>query len=266
MRLPARRAQRTKAVTRAGLRRARTNPRVDKLQRDYREALEREAATAEILRIIAASPANRDAVFQAITSAGTRLIPDTRVSLMLIRQGMLDYAAYSGVSTAQKAAMARMFPIPLDRLSVATTAILDRRVVNISDIRQAGRRYRRSQQTSGIAGWRAILSVPLLKANEAIGTISVSRATPGAFTKTQIALVRTFAVQAVIAIENARLFNETKEALDQQRASAEILRIVSRSMADAQPVFRAILDSAIGMFEGMDATLWMVRGEDIHAV
>src|SRR2546423_10049488 len=101
---------------------------------------------------------------------------------------------------------------------------------------------------------------------KSIGVIGAWRAEVKPFYSAQIELLETFAEQAVIAIENVRLFNETKEALDHQKASAEVLRIVSRSMADVQPVFDAILASVLRLFEGFDATVWMVEGDHLTAV
>ena len=93
------------------------------------------------------------------------------------------------------------------------------------------------------SGFRSILSVPLLHQGRAIGTIGVARREPGRFADSAVALLQTFARQAVIAIENVRLFNETQEALERQTATAEVLQVISSSMADAQPVFEKILDS-----------------------
>ncbi len=109
-----------------------------------------------------------------------------------------------------------------------------------------------------------MLCAPMLRGNDGIGVISVSRATPGPFTDKQIALLRTFADQAVIAIENVRLFNETQEALEQQTATADILRIISGSMTDTQPVFDAIVKSGVHLFGGMHMTLRLVKDGRLH--
>ena len=100
----------------------------------------------------------------------------------------------------------------------------------------------------------------------AIGAINVTRATPGPFTDKQIALLKTFADQAVIAIENVRLFNETKEALEQQTATAEILKVISSSPTDVQPVFDAIVKSGVDLFSGLNVTLRLVNGDRVELV
>ena len=116
------------------------------------------------------------------------------------------------------------------------------------------------------AGYRSFLAVPLLREGKAIGAIGMRRLEVRPFTDKQIKLLETFAAQAVIAIENVRLFNETKEALEQQTATSEILRVISSSPTDTQPVFDAIVKSGVHLFGGMNVSLRLVKGDRIETV
>src|SRR5262249_14084641 len=115
-------------------------------------------------------------------------------------------------------------------------------------------------------GWRSLLQVPMLHRGDAIGVIAVTRAQPGGFSPAEITLLQTFADQAVIAVENARLFNETKEALDQQTATSEILKVISSSPTDVQPVFDTIVSSVVRLCDGLFSALFQFDGELLHLV
>src|SRR4029079_6800048 len=114
-------------------------------------------------------------------------------------------------------------------------------------------------------GMRSAVSVPMLREGEAIGVISVNRSVPGRFSDHQTNLLKTFADQAVIAIENVRLFNETKESLERQTATAEILKVISESPTDTQPVFEAIVQSGLKLFAGAGVFLGIVDGNELRA-
>src|SRR5262249_32923546 len=155
---------------------------------------------------------------------------------------LLHFAAQYNYTPEALQMTLRMYPRQPDRKQAAGRAILTGDVVNIADV-QADPEYATDLAVAG--GWRSILNVPMLREGKPIGPIGVIRGQAGRFSDAQVELLQTFADQAVIAIENVRLFNETKEALERQTATADILRVISQSQTDVQPVFEAIADSAL---------------------
>jgi GAF domain-containing protein len=179
-------------------------------------------------------------VFDAIAErarvlCGARLGATTRFDGEL-----LHMVGYHGVSPEAEATMRAAFPMKLGPGSINARAILTKAPVQIADVRLDPEYTLKAEAEKG--GWRSSVAVPMILNGEVIGGVAVSRAEPGLFSDKLVALLQTFADQAVIAIENTRLFNETKEALEQQTATAEVLQVISQSPTDVQPVFDAILD------------------------
>jgi GAF domain-containing protein/anti-sigma regulatory factor (Ser/Thr protein kinase) len=239
-----------------------------RLFNETREALEHQKASADILRIVASSVESTDPVFEAITAAGMRLMPGIRVALTLIRDGELHYASHSGISEERRRELAKYFPMPIDRKTVLGTAVLEKRVNWVADIVEEAARYPRSMNTSRAAGWRAMLSVPLLRDGVAIGGLGITRPEPGPFSERQIALAQTFADQAVIALRNASFFREIQErnaelkkSLEFQGATAEILASLSSSVTDTKPVFDAIVRNVLQLFGTQFTAVFLLRGE-----
>jgi signal transduction histidine kinase/HAMP domain-containing protein/putative methionine-R-sulfoxide reductase with GAF domain len=233
-----------------------------RLFNETKEALERQTATAEILKVISSSPTNTQPVFEAITQSGLKLFPGAAVAVVLPDQERVRLAAIASDSPAQAAAWASRFPFPLSRQYMHGVAILERRMIDVADAAA----YEGGPLTAGArnflaSGARAVTIMPMLRGTTAIGAISVIRNSPGALAEKQLALLRTFADQAVIAIENVRLFNETKEALEQQKASADVLGAISGSIADTQPVFDRILESCQRLFSGHVAGITLVTAQ-----
>jgi GAF domain-containing protein len=243
------------------------HPAVAKLAaalREHKEAVDQQGATAEILRIIASGSESTAPVFEAITRAGMRLLPGTRVALFIVRDGEQHYVSHSGIADEGRARIAALFPRPVDSTNVAGATILGKKTIHFPDIRVGADRHPLSVEIAEKVGYRALLSVPLLRGDECIGAITIGRVLPGPFTKRQIALIKTFADQAVIAIENVRLFNETKEALERQTATAEILHVMSRSQTDVQPVFDTIAENALKLCDASFSLVTRFDGELIH--
>jgi GAF domain-containing protein len=218
-----------------------------RLFNETKDALERQTATAEILKVIASSPSDVQPVFDAIASSALRIFDGSSVAVFLERDGKIHVGAMSGYDENMVQALREQFPRPLDRGTTTGRTILDRTIQHFPDV-DAADVPAGAKAVSGATGIRAVLAAPMLRENTAIGAIVLSRAYAGAFPDKLITLLQTFADQAVIAIENVRLFNETREALERQTATAEILRVISSSPSDTRPVFEAIADACQRLF------------------
>ncbi len=226
------------------------------------ESLEQQTATAEILAVISNSLSDTQPVFDAIVQSGLRLFPDALVSLALTDGGTVEAAAIASHDADRIEAWRRTISrTPLDRAYMHGAAILDRRLVDVPDARDAPVEFTAGAQNFLTSGYRAITIMPMIRSNEAIGLLSVVRLTPGPLSKKQIEVLKTFASQAVIAIENTRLLGELRESLQQQTATAEVLKVISRSGFDIQKVFEAVADSAVRLCEADKAFIFRFDGE-----
>ena len=223
------------------------------------EALEQQTATAEILRVISSSPTDVQPVFEAIVQSGIRLFEGAGVTVTRQENGQVRLMAIAERDPERARKWKERFPFPLTREYMHGAAILDCRMVDMPDVEQMDERFAAGKRNFAASGYRAMTVVPMIKDGVAIGTIAVVRDAAGPLSDKQIALLKTFADQAVIAIENVRLFNETKEALEQQTATAEVLGVISSSIADTSPVFDKILDSSQRLFEGHLVGLTLVE-------
>jgi GAF domain-containing protein/DNA-binding response OmpR family regulator/HPt (histidine-containing phosphotransfer) domain-containing protein len=224
-------------------------------------ALERQTATAEILKVIAGSPSDVQPVFEAIAAASNRLIGGFSTAVFRFVDDTMHLVAFTPTNAEGDAALQRMFPAPLAATAFAQ-AIRQGGVVHIADTESSDNVWPQTRDVARLRGYRAMLYCPLVRDELAIGMISVTRREPGPFAEHQIELLKTFADQAVIAIENARLFNETKEALEQQKASADVLEVISQSMGDSAPVFDAILERCERLIDGTVGTTIDLVGAD----
>jgi two-component system, NtrC family, sensor kinase len=232
------------------------------------EAREQQAATAEILRVISSSPTDSQPVFDTIARSAMDLC-NAAVGVVTRYDGdLIHLAAHSHVEaivlhdpfrTAEGADVIRhMFPMRPARTGIHGRIILEGGVVHIPDA-QADEEY--SQSLSQALHLRSAVGVPMVRDGRVIGAVAVGRVEVRPFTDKEIALLQTFAAQAVIAIENVRLFNETKEALEQQTATSEILSVISSSPTDVQPVFDAVAESAARLCESYDSQIWRRDGD-----
>ena len=230
-----------------------------RLINETRAALEQQTAIAEILRVISSSPTETQPVFDAIVHACQRLFNGRAVGFCVPREGMIHTVAFADDGTRGEREGGFLQPWPLDRDSAAGACMLDTRVINVADTALGALKFPRMKNLAVALGYKSALFVPLVRGQRAIGTIAVLRADTGAFTEQETELAKTFADQAVIAIENTRLFNETREALEQQTATAEVLQVISGSMADARPVFDKILESCERLFSGTQQGISLIR-------
>ncbi len=231
-----------------------------RLFRETNEALERQTATAEILKVIASSPSDVQPVFEAIAGSSNRLIGGFSTAVFRIFDDKLHLVAFTPANPAADDALKASFPRPLVDVPAAAP-LREGSVVRITDTEDEAQASTVVRDLARLRGYRSMLFCPLLRGGQLIGMISVTRREPGPFAPHQVALLQTFADQAVIAIENVRLFNETQEALERQTATADVLQVISGSMADAQPVFDRILASAEDLFDAQVLGVYLV-GDD----
>ena len=229
--------------------------------RDLTEALEQQTATSDILRVISSSPTDVQPVFDTIVKNAVRLCDAVMSNVQLFDGERMHWVAQQNISPETMDSIRQLYPMRPVRSQAASRAILARSVVHLPDVLDDPE-YDRQMALKG--GWRSVLSVPMLRGGNPIGTITVARRE--AFTRPQIALLQTFADQAVIAIENVRLFNETKEALEQQTATSEILRVISSSPTDLQPVLDTVAERAASLCGAFDGGIFRVDGARLRLV
>jgi signal transduction histidine kinase len=218
-----------------------------RLFNETKEALEQQTAISEILRVISASPTDVLPVLDAIAERAARLCDASAASIYLAEGDRLRHVASQG---SLPDATAHVDTLPIDRNSLSGRALLERQTIQVRDMQAEGAEYPLSYEYSRRFGHRSMLVTPLYREGQPFGTVLLRRQEMRPFTDREVALLQTFGDQAAIALENVRLFNETKEALDQQRASGEVLAAISSSIADTAPVFDKILASCEQLFAG----------------
>ena len=225
--------------------------------RDLTEALEQQTATSEILSVISTSATDVQPVFDTIVKNATQLCEGSGASVVRYDGELVHLVAQYNISAENRDAMQRLFPRPPTREFAVTRAVLDCTVIHIPDRRQDSEfRSNLANPTEALA----LLAVPLLRDGRPIGAIGVNRSSPGPYTENQIALLKTFADQAVIAIENVRLFQELTESLEQQTATSEILGVIASSPTNIQPVLDVVAENAARVCGAKDAVIFRVDG------
>jgi signal transduction histidine kinase len=239
------------------------------VQRSLTESLDQQTATAEMLGIISGSPADAQPVFDAIALNALRLC-DAKGAVVVRYDGeVLHVVAHHNVNPEAIERLKRQYPAAPDRSVPMGRAVLDGAVVQVADLQTA---VEFSGTVARHFGARGHVAIPLLHRGRAIGAIGISRPTLGPFSDQQIALLQTFADQAVIAIENVRLFTELQEknralteTLEQQTATGEILRVIASSPTDLQPVLDAVSENAARLCEASDGVILLVEGCQLRA-
>ena len=230
-----------------------------RLRSETQEALERQTATADILKVMAGSPSDVQPVFDAIAANANRLIDGFSTAVLRYVDGAAHLAAFTPGDPAGDRVLQASFPVPFAQFP-AHQLVADGTAVQLPDteLEPAARDIARAR------GFRSMLFTPLMSAGEAIGVIIATRRATGAFGEHHVRLLQTFADQAVIAIKNVSLFNATREALERQTATADILKVIAASPADVTPVFQAISDSAKALVGGHSSTVTRVIDGMLH--
>ena len=238
-----------------------------RLLNELRESLDRQTATSEVLNVISNSLSDAQPVFDAIVQSGTRFFPGAAIFVAIPENGMIRAAAMAESDQAREKQWRQRFPFPLTREYLHGVAILDREMVDVPDVKNSPPALAVGAKNFLASGYRAVTIMPLMRGDAAIGALSVVRLVPGPLSDKQLSVLKNFAAQAMIAIENARLLNELRqrtddltESLEQQTATSEVLRVISSSPGDLDPVFRAILENATNICEARFGTLF--RFED----
>ena len=237
---------------------------------DLAEALEQQTATADILRVISSSPSEIQPVLEAIVQTAAELCAAEYSILFRLRDGKYHVACSNKAGT-EFVKFSEEHPIDVDRRSLVGRTALERRSVHLEDC-LADPEYG-LHEAARIGKHRTMLGVPLLHDGVAIGVIGLLRTSVKPFTDKQIELVTTFASQADIAIENARLFNELRqrttdlsEALEQQTATSDVLQVISSSPGELEPVFETMLEKAVRICDANFGNIYRWDGETGHLV
>ena len=233
-----------------------------RLLNELRESLQQQTATADVLKVISSSPGELEAVFRTMLENAVQICGARFGNLSLFDGNNMRVAAMHN-APPEFERLRRRDPIaPLDR-SVFGTLVRTKKKLHISDI-TAEEPYA-SSALAKVAGARTTLAVPMLKEDELIGAINIYRQEIQPFTDKQVELLENFAAQAVIAIENARLLSELRESLQQQTATADVLKVISSSPGELAPVFEAMLANATRICEAKFGNLFLREGDGYRA-
>ena len=234
---------------------------ISDVTKDLQEAREQQAATAEILRVIASSPSDVRPVFEAIAVRANKLVEGYATTVLRVDGDTVDLAAFTPVNKQADAAIRAIFPMRITGHPIFE-ATQRGEVTEIHDTESEIYANLPIRNLARARGFRSRILVPLKSERGVLGAISVTRVKPGEFDRQHVELLKTFAAQAVIAIENARLFDEVQtktreltESLQQQTATADVLKVISRSAFDLSKVLDALLSSACRLCEADIGTI-----------
>ena len=235
---------------------------------DLTESLEQQTATSEVLSVISSSPGDLKPVFDAMLSNAVRICDATFGNIYRWHEGALHLVAGHNTPPAFAEARRRSPMRPGHGVPLIDRMVTDKTAIHTADAAATPGYLDRSDEGAvtavELAGARTALAVPMLKENELIGSFTLYRKDVRPFTDKQIALVQNFAAQAVIAIENTRLLSELRQSLEQQTATADVLRVISSSPGELEPVFQAMLENAVRICDAKFGTLFRYDGNALH--
>ena len=235
--------------------------KLDRQTRELRDAQEQQTATAEVLKIISASPTALQPVLEVVAKSAARFCEADDVTIFELDEQYLHTAAHWGAVPQEIGVR-----FPCLRGQVSGRAVLERRPVHVIDLQAEAEEFPEGSAFARRLGHRTIAAVPLLREGVAVGAIVLRRPEVNPFTNRQITLLETFAAQAVIAIENTRLLNELRESLDRQTATSEVLSVISSSPGELGAVFEAMLVNATRLCEAKFGILLLWEGDAFRTV
>src|SRR6516162_2973831 len=241
-----------------------------RLLNELRESLQQQTATADVLKVISRSTFDLQVVLQTLVESAARLCNTDHAVITQQKDGVFFRAATYGHSR-EFIEYTRTVPIAPERGSAIGRALLEGKIIHIPDV-EADREYTWSEGQK-LGKYRAVLAIPMLREGIVIGVLSLTHSEVGPFTDKQIELAKTFADQAVIAIENVRLFDEVQarthelsEALERQTATSEVLGVISSSPGELEPVFNAMLEKAVALCQAKFGNLVLFEDGKLRMV
>ncbi|MEO8537253.1 MAG: GAF domain-containing protein [Betaproteobacteria bacterium] len=242
--------------------------KVDERTRELTHSLDQQTAISEILRVISGSPTDVQPVLDTVAERAAQLCDAPFARIMLVDGQRLISAAEYWEGRLKGGAQTKLtVAVPFDRTSVTGRAIREGHTLHLADVQPLlNSEYAGAKENMLSFGCRAVLAVPLAREGDAYGGIFLARLTPGLFPPDQVALVETFARQAAIAIDNVRLFNQTAEALEQQTATAEVLKTISRTTFELRPVLETLIENATRLCKSDKGAIYLRRGDAYEMV
>ena len=234
---------------------------------EYGERIEQQSATIDVLKVMSSSPGNAQPVFQLIVERAREFCDADQANLALLDGDLLHLEATSGSSASYRA----QFPRPVDVTSTFGRAIIARNVMQTPDVLVDPDHFRRTANVEATV--RAVVAVPLLRRGAPVGAIAMGRNIPGEFSATQMELLKTFAEQAVIAITSAETYralqtrtSDLQETLEYQTATSDVLKVISQSTFDLQPVLDTVTETAARLCDADQAVIARREGELMRLV